>query len=168
MSDSIPKNLQIFAEQYPQFMKLQRQLAKADWYVQDGWVLFIGLMYSGIFFQLYKTHWHNYTLDGIHFEAGMDEASLENKTLQIDLHIGHRNLFDRERFNELTIDSMAEVVDSWNNADIRFSKKNLSERLSVPVKFSQSGFPKQISNALTPLCLELAPIIDEGLLKLKD
>ncbi len=81
-------------------------------------MLFVGLTYSGIFFQLYQTHWHNYTLDGIHFEAGMDEASLESKMLRIDLHIGHRNLFDRERFNELTIDLMAEVVESWKNTDI--------------------------------------------------
>ena len=69
MSDPIPESWHIFIEQYPQFMKLQRELGKTAWYGRDGWVSFIGHYHAGIYMQIYKGHWFNYTLDGIHLEA---------------------------------------------------------------------------------------------------
>jgi hypothetical protein len=161
VSTSIIPNWQIFVEQYPQFIRLQRQLAETDWFVRDGWVMFIGLFHAGIFAQLYKLHWYNHTLDGIHVEFGIDAGALEAKRATIDLHIGHRNLFDREQFNELTIPQMAEIVATWDG-DYTFSTTNLSQRLSVRVPFTKTGFPKQLAAALTQLS-EFGPIIDEGL-----
>lgn len=156
----------IFREQYPQFMKLMRTLAKTDWYVRDGWVMFVGHYHAGIFLQLSKAHWFNQTLDGIHFEIGLTAGSLAEKRATIDLHIGHRNLFDRQRFNELTLAQMAEAVQEMDSVT-RFSKKNLSERLSAEVKFTKSGFAKQLTEAFTQLCV-LGSIIDDGLAQLTD
>ena len=164
MSNNIPESWQIFIEQYPQFMKLQRKLATMDWYINDGWVLFVGHFHAGIFMQLYKSHWFNYTLDGIHFETGLTAGSLTTKRLGIDLHIGHRNLFDREKFNELTVPLMAEVVAKWDG-DVRFSGTNLSDRLSIKVAFTKTGFAEQLTQAFTRLS-PLGAIIDEGLAQL--
>jgi hypothetical protein len=59
MSDAIPESWQIFIEQYPQFIKLQRKLAKMDWYIRDEWVMFVGHYFAGIFTQIYKSNWLN-------------------------------------------------------------------------------------------------------------
>ena len=164
MSKQIPEKWEIFIEQYPKFLKVQRELARNEWYRNDGWVMFIGSSWNGIYSQVYKAHWHNYTLDGIHFEMGMGADNLASKTMQLDLHIGHRNLFDRERFNSLTIDRMAQVVETW--ADVSFSKHNLAERLSLTVSFTKTKFPQQIADGFAQLCTQLGPIIDDGLAKL--
>ncbi|RME55952.1 MAG: hypothetical protein D6790_15420, partial [Caldilineae bacterium] len=71
------------------------------------------------------------------------------------------NLFDRQRFNELTVGPMEALVKTWD-APVRFSRTNLSERLRMDVRFTKSGFPQQVTDAFTRLS-ELAPIIDEGL-----
>jgi hypothetical protein len=154
----------IFQEQYPQMTKLQRELAKQAWFVQEGWVPFIGYYWAGIYMQVYKAHWYNQSGDGIHFEMGLDDESLTQKRAFIDLHIAHRNLFDRVRFNELTIPHMAEVVATWEG-DVTFSKKNLGERLRVMVPFTKSGFAKQITAGFAKVCA-LGDIIDEGLAQL--
>lgn len=164
MTDPIPTSWQIFMDQYPQFMKLQRKLGTLDWYIHGGWTLFIGHFHAGIFAQMFKPHWHNYTLDGIHFETGLTADSLQSKTLGIDLHIGHKNLFDREKFNELTVSAMAEVVSTWQT-DIKFSADNLSNRLSLTIPFTKTGFATQVAQALTQLAA-LSLIIDEGLAQL--
>lgn len=161
MTNKISESWQIFIEQYPQFMKLQRKLATTDWYINDGWVMFVGHYHAGIFMQLYKSHWFNYTLDGIHFETGLSAESLQSKTLMLDLHIGHRNLFDRAKFNEITIPEMAVVVATWSD-DCKFSTKNLSDRLSMQVSFTKTGFAEQLTRAFTRMN-QLAPIIDDGL-----
>jgi hypothetical protein len=164
MSESLPENWQIFIEQYPQFMKLQRKLATTDWFSQGGWSLFIGHYHAGIYAQIYKANWFNYSLDGIHFEAGITAESLKDKVARLDLHVGHRNLFDREKFNELTIPRMTDVVATWEG-DIRFSTTNLSDRLSLEVPFTKTHFAEQLTNAFTQLS-SLAPIIDDGLAQL--
>lgn len=164
MSDPIPESWHIFIEQYPQFMKLQRELGKTAWYPRDGWVSFIGHYHAGIYMQVYKGHWYNYTLDGVHLETGLTAESLASKTLRLDLHVGHRNLFDREQFNELTIPAMAEMVAEWEG-DVTFSQRNLSDRLSLTVPFTKTGFHKQIAAAFTQLSA-LGPIIDDGLARL--
>lgn len=157
----IPESWQLFMEWYPQMMRLQRKLATTDWYVHNQWVTFIGHYHAGIFMQLYKSHWFNYTLDGIHFEMALSAEGLSRRRTQIDLHIGHRNLFDRVQFNKLTVDPMAQVVDSWQTA-FRFSRRNLSERLSIEVPFTKTRFTAQLTQGFAR-AVTLAPIIDEGL-----
>lgn len=163
MNDPIDPSWRIFIDQYPQFMKLMRKLAATDWYVEDGWVMFVGYYHAGIYMQLYKAHWYNNALEGIHIELGLSNEALKKKQAQIDLHIGHRNLFDRARFNELTLDRMANITADWSNCT--FSRKNLSERLSVTVPFTKSGFATQLAAALAQISA-LGPIIDDGLAQL--
>ena len=165
MSTSISPSWQLFIEQYPQFMKVLRQLSNTDWYAAGGWASFIGHYHGGIYMQVARCNWYNYGLDGIHFETGLTEEALAAKILTIDLHIGHRNLFDRERFNALTVKRIAEVVSGWDVEGMRFSRTNLSERLSLPVRFTKASFGKQVAAALTQLS-ELAPILDDGLAQL--
>jgi hypothetical protein len=164
MNDAIPESWHIFMEQYPQFIKPQHKLRLNDWYIDRAWVMFVGYYHAGIYAQIYKSHWHNHTLDGIHFETGMDADSLARKTLQLDLHIGHRNLFDREKFNLLTIPAMAEVVETWDSK-VKFSKTNLSERLSLKVDFTKTGFAQQIAAGFAQMC-SLGLILDDGLAQL--
>ena len=160
----LTQSWEIFIEQYPQFMKLMRELGKQDWYVHDGWTMFIGQYHAGIYAQVYKHNWFNYTLDGVHMEAGLTADSLTQKKLQIDLHVGHRNLFDRVKFNEYTIPRMAAVVETWNMT-YKFSKTNLSERLSIWVPFTKSAFAKKVAVGFTQMA-ELGAIIDEGVARL--
>ena len=61
---------------------------------------------------------------------------------------------------------MEEVANGWEAEGVRFSRTNLSERLSLPVRFTKSGFGKQVAAALSQLS-ELAPIIDDGLSRLE-
>ena len=153
---------QLFIDQHPQCMKVLRQLSNLEWYQTGGWSSFIGPYHAGIYMQVAKGNWYNYGLDGIHFEFGLTQENLDAKSLSIDLHVCHKNLFDRERFNVLTIERMEDVVNSWETDGIRFSRTNLTERLSLPVRFTKTGFGKQIAAALTQMS-DLAPIIDDGL-----
>jgi hypothetical protein len=164
MTLEINQSQQIFFEHYPQFMKLMRKLGAKDWYLDGGYVMFIGPYHAGIYAQVYKSHWHNYTLDGIHFETGLTADSLAEKKLQLDLHVGHRNLFDREKFNQITIPKMVKVVENWDG-EIKFSRSNLSDRLSIWLKFTKTGFSDQVTAGFAQLA-KLGPIIDEGLAKL--
>lgn len=164
MSESVERGWMIFIEQYPQFMKLIRKLGGQDWYVEGGYATFIGQYPAGIYAQVYKSNWHNYTLDGIHFETGLTAENMAEKKLQLDLHIGHRNLFDREKFNQLSIPRMAEVVENWDE-EVKFSKSNLSDRMSLWIKFTKTGFADQLSAGFARLA-QLSPIIDDGLAKL--
>ena len=166
MSDNISPGWHLFIDQHPQLMKVLRQLSSMDWYAAGDWASFIGPYHAGIYMQIAKSNWYNYGLDGIHFEFGLTGEALATKTLSIDLHVGHRNLFDRERFNALTVERMAEIAEGWNVEGLRFSRTNLSERLSMPVRFTKSGFGKQVAAALTQLS-ELAPVIDDGLSRLE-
>jgi len=163
--ESLPESWQLFIEQYDQFTKLHRQLAKEAWFQDGEYSVYIGHYFAGIYMQVYRAHWFNYGLDGIHFETGMTAESLAEKSLRLDLHIGHRNLFDREQLNELTIPQMKEVVTAWGDR-YHLSTRNLSERLHVIVPFTKTGFAKQITAEFTKLCTELGPIIDDGLAQL--
>jgi len=162
--EELTENWNIFIEQYPQFIKLQRELAKRDWYVNDGWTMFIGQYFAGIYAQVYKTNWFNYTLDGVHIETGMTAESLAENKLQIDLHIGHRNLFDREKFNEFTIPEMAKIIEEWD-VPKKFSEKNLSDRLSIWVPFTKTSFAKKIAVGFDLMC-SLGDVIDNGIARL--
>ena len=167
MADQQPENWQIFEVYYPQFLKVQRELAKHDWYRDDGWTMFIGYYHAGIYLQLYKPNWHNYTLDGVHIEIGLDAEALQSRKLRIDLHIGHRNVVDREQFNDLTVEALHNAVNAWNSSGVAFSKTNLSQRMSLEVPFTKTGFTAQIAESLAMVATSLGPIIDEGLANLK-
>ncbi len=156
---------QLFVDQHPQCMKVLRQLSNLEWYQTGGWSSFIGHYHAGIYMQVAKGNWYNYGLDGIHFEFGLTQESLDAKSLSIDLHVCHKNLFDRVQFNDLTVDRMEQIVNGWDAEGIRFSRTNLTERLSLPVRFTKTGFGKQIAAALTQMS-ELAPVIDDGLSRL--
>ena len=156
---------QLFVDQHPQCMRVLRQLSNLEWYQTGGWSSFIGPYHAGIYMQVAKNNWYNYGLDGIHFEFGLTQESLDAKSLSIDLHVCHKNLFDRVQFNELTVDRMEQMVNGWDVDGMRFSRTNLTERLSLPVRFTKTGFGKQIAAALTQLS-ELAPVIDDGLTNL--
>ena len=165
MTTEVSPSWQLFIDQHPQCMKVLRQLSNLEWYQTGGWSSFIGPYHAGIYMQVAKGNWYNYGLDGIHFEFGLTQESLDAKTLSIDLHVCHKKLFDREKFNALTIDRLEEVVNGWDAEGIRFSRTNLTDRMSLPVRFTKTGFGKQVAAALTQMS-ELAPIIDEGLNKL--
>jgi len=110
--------------------------------------------------QMYKLRWYNHTLDGIHIEMGIDAESIRRGTIRIDLHIAHRNLFDREKFNERTVPYMKSLVASWGEG-YEFNATNLSARLSTEVRVTKSGFADRLAKELTRWS-ELGPIIDEG------
>jgi hypothetical protein len=160
----LTKPWEIFIENYHEFMKLMRELGKQDWYVNDGWTMFIGQYHAGIYAQVYKHNWFNYTLDGIHVETGLTAESLEENILQIDLHVGHRNIFDRVKFNEYTIPKMKSAVQTWE-IPYKISTTNLSERLSIWVPFTKSAFAKKVAVGFTQICT-LGDIIDEGIAQL--
>ena len=162
MTDNFSPSWQLFIERHPQLMKVLRQLSSMDWYAAGGWASFIGPYHAGIYMQIAKGNWYNYGLDGIHFEFSLTEETLAAKTLSIDLHVCYRNLFDRQQFNALTVERMGEIVEGWDVEGLRFSRTNLSERLSMPVRFTKSGFSKQVAAALAQMS-ELAPIIDDGM-----
>ena len=165
MSEPLTEGWQIFIEQYPQFTRLMNRLAKTDWFKNDGWALYTGKYHAGIFFQLYKPHWHNYNLNGVHIEAGLDAEALESKKLRIDLHIGHANLFDRKRFNELTLPSIKKLVAGWGDG-YALSEKNLSDRLHTVIPFTKTRFAEQVAAELTRWS-DLGAIIDRGFRKLE-
>ncbi len=165
MSIEISDAWKIFIEQYPQFTKTHRALAKMDWFAQQEWSVYIGYYHAGIYMQVYRSHWFNYGLDGIHFETGFTAETAAARQLRIDLHIGHRNMFDRQRFNELTVPSMAQAAAGLGERVI-FNGKNLSDRLYVLVPFSKSKFSKQVAVAFAELCTTFGPIIDKGLANL--
>lgn len=164
MAETIPESWQIFMDQYPQMMSVIRQLAKQDWYMRDGWTAFIGHYHSGIYLQVFKPHWFNQTGDGIHLETGLDAPALANNTTGIDLHITHKNLFDRDRFNAYATAPMQSLVEAWSG-DVWFKSHTISERLGMRVKFTRTNFPKQMAAAFTQLST-LGPIIDAGLAQL--
>ncbi len=161
MPESLDQSWSIFIEQYPQFMKLLNRLGKTDWYPREGWTMFIGQFHAGLYMQMYKTHWFNHGLNGVHIETGVSAESLASKTLRIDLHIGHANLFDRVKFNQHTIPRIAEATRDWGDGYV-LSTKNLSDRLHGHVRFTKTGFANQLTEELSRW-RALGPIIDDGL-----
>lgn len=155
----------LFVEQYPQVMATYRKLARMDWFQADGWVAFIGHYPHGIFMQIYKPHWYNQQLDGIHIELAVDATCLQNRVANIQFHITHKAVLpDREKFNAFTIPKMKQMVDQWD-ARYKFSETNLSERLSVNVAVSKSTFAPKVAAELAQVC-RLGAIIDEALYEL--
>jgi hypothetical protein len=161
MPDAVPENWQVFMEQYPKMISLRRQLAKRDWYVRDGWTAFIGAYHAGIYMQVFKPHWFNQTGDGIHFEMALTAQVMSLKCTSIDLHIAHKNLFDRDRFNAYTLPLMEALTKDWQG-DFTLKKNTLADRVSKFVRFTETGFPKQLADGFTQLA-PLGAIIDEGL-----
>ena len=78
MSEILTPDWEIFIEQYPQLILLQRAFGKEEWFCRDVWTIFIGHRFAGIFVLVFKPTWFNQTGDGIHLEFGLDEESLVN------------------------------------------------------------------------------------------
>jgi hypothetical protein len=89
---------------------------------------------------------------------------MEMKCTSIDLHITHKNLFDRERFNAHTVPRMEEAIKGWQG-DFWFKSHTLTERLGLKVRFTETGFAKQLADGFTQLA-PLGGIIDDGLARL--
>ncbi|MBZ0299447.1 MAG: hypothetical protein K8J31_06905 [Anaerolineae bacterium] len=164
MTNPIPEDWHIFMDQYSPMMSVIRQLAKQDWYVREGWTAFLGHYHAGIYLQVFKPHWFNHTGDGIHLETGLTAETLQNRATGIDLHITHKNLFDRDRFNAYATPRMKALVESWPD-EIWFKEHTVSERLGLSVRFTKTNFPQQMAAAFTRLSA-LGPIIDAGLAQL--
>lgn len=152
----------LFVEQYPQVMAAYRKIARMDWFQAGGWVAFIGHYTHGIFMQLYKPHWYNQELQGIHFELALDAHCVASRTASIQLHITHKALLpDREKFNAITIPKLKTVVEQWGPG-YEFSETKLSERLNRNVPFTKSNFAQKVCAEFSQLC-QLGEQIDEAL-----
>jgi hypothetical protein len=152
----------LFVEQYPQVMKAYRRMAKTDWFRNDGWTAFVGQYTNGIFMQVFKPHWYNHELEGIHFELALDARCVENRSASLQLHITHRNLLpDRDRFNAYTVPRMAEIVREWGPR-YELSETKLSERLNLVIPFTPTNFAQKVADELDRVC-QLGPVIDEAL-----
>lgn len=152
----------VFVDQYPQVMKAYRRVAKADWFRDGGWVGFVGHYTHGIFLHVYKPHWYNQELDGIHFELALDADAVKRKVANIQLHITHKNILpDREGFNQYTIPRMSNLVRGWGPR-YDLSETKLSERLNLNVPFTNSNFAAKVADEFAQVC-QLGWIIDEGL-----
>lgn len=150
---------------YPPLMQVYRKIATTEWFQQKGWNAFIGHYTHGIFMQLSKPHWYNYTFDGIHFELAMDASCAERRVASLQLHITHKNLLpDRDAFNAYTIPRMQAVVSAWGSP-YEFSATKLSERLNCTIPFTATTFAPRVAAALTQVCT-LDTIIDEALVTL--
>ena len=161
----LPEGWQIFVEQYPQVMKAYRRMAKLDWFQNDHWVAFVGHYTHGIFMQVYKPHWYNHELDGIHFELALDAHCVKNSVASVQLHITHKNILpDREQFNQYTVPRMAELVGPWGPR-YELSETKLSERLNLNVPFTQTSFAQKVADEMAQVC-QLGGIIDEALSRL--
>ena len=161
---TIDPSWQVFTGYFGEFMKVLRELGRRDWYVDGQYVTFIGHYHAGIYAQVYKGHWHNYTLDGVHYELGFTSESIATKSVRFDLHIGHRNLFDRAAFNELTVSRMAEIAAAWEG-EYRFSASNLSDRVHFTQPFRKSKFATDIADGFERLSA-FGDVIDDGLRRL--
>ena len=164
MTEFASEKWQVFISQYPQMIALRGQLAKREWFVDGGWTAFIGAYHAGIYMQVYKPHWFNHTGDGIHLETALNAESLAQKRTSIDLHITHKNLFDRERFNAYTIPRMQALTSGWED-DFWFKSHTLTERLGLKLRFTETGFGKQLAEGFTRLSV-LGAVIDDGLAQL--
>lgn len=161
----LTESWEIFVDHYPQVMKAYRRMAKMDWFVQGEWVAFVGHYTSGIYMQVYKTHWYNQEFEGIHFELALDARCVENRVASIQLHITHKNVLpDRDKFNQETIPRMAELVSQWGPR-YELSETKLSERLNLNVPFTQSNFAEKVADEMAQVC-QLGAIIDDALARL--
>jgi hypothetical protein len=147
MADPITGDWRIFIEQYPQMMSVIRQIAKQDWYARDRWTAFIGHYHAGIYMQVFKPHWYNQTGDGIHLETALTAETLANGATGIDLHITHKNLFDREHFNAYTVPQMEALTKTWQG-EVWFKTHTTSERRQI----YQDQFRQTDGRCLQPAC----------------
>ena len=155
----------LYIEQYPLVMAAYRRMAKSDWFIRGGWVGFVGYYTHGIYLQLYKAHWYNQGLDGIHFEVALDAGCVARKTASIQLHITHKSVLpDRDRFNELTIPRMKQQMADWD-ARYQLSETKLSERINLDVPYTKSTFARRVADEFERLS-ELGVIVDRALAEL--
>jgi hypothetical protein len=159
---SLDEGWQVFVEQYPSVMQVYRKIARTEWFHSGRWAAFVGRYPHGIFMQLFKPHWFNQELDGIHFELALDSRCLRNHSASIQLHITHKSVLpDREAFNQYTIPRMAAIVSQWGSR-YELSTTRLSERLNLNVPFTRTSFAPKVADEIAQVC-QLGEVIDEAL-----
>ncbi|MDA1190736.1 MAG: hypothetical protein O3A46_03515 [Candidatus Poribacteria bacterium] len=157
----------VFTEQFPEFMKVYRRIAKTDWFQQGGWTAFIGSFTHGIYMQVFKPHWFNAELDGIHFELAMNRQLLDNRIANLQLHITHKSVLpDRDAFNAATIPLFKRAMSDWD-AKYELSETKPSERVNLNIPYTNSTFAAKVGDEIGRVC-ELGAIIDDTLRDLWD
>ena len=107
-----PIGFRYFTEKQPEFMAAYRKMARQKWFQEKRWTGFIGPWTKGIYMQVYKTHWFNYELNGIHFETALTPEMEKAKVANLQLHITHQNLLpSRDDFNDYTIPRFQKIID---------------------------------------------------------
>ena len=83
--------------------------------------------------QIFKPHWFNWELEGIHFELAMNEECLKQKSANLQLHIIHRSVLpDRAQFNGYTIPKFKAEMKDWHTK-YEVSETKQSERLNINI-----------------------------------
>lgn len=165
MNPTLTPDWLLFAEQFPQFMKTYRRLAREKWFRDEGWTAFIAHYREGIFMQLYKLHWYNQEHEGIHLELALNARLLQRKEANLQLHVTHRNLLpDRARFNEVTAPAMRKLIEDLEEP-FQFRQDRLSERVNVNFTFSRSNFAEKAADCIGKL-RPLGDIVDDALFRL--
>lgn len=155
----------LFAEQFPEFMKTYRRLARERWFKDEGWTAFIAHYREGIFMQVYKLHWYNHEHEGIHLELALNAELLERREGNLQLHVTHRHMLpDRAKFNESTAPAMKNLIAGLGD-NFEFCDDRLSERVNVAFAFNRSNFATKAADCIFQL-RPLGDIIDDALFKL--
>ena len=84
MTQKLAPDWLLFTEQFPQFMKTYRRLAREAWFQDEGWTAFIAHYREGIYMQVYKLHWCNHLHGGIHMELALNQQLLEKKKVYLE------------------------------------------------------------------------------------
>lgn len=165
MSTKLAPDWILFAEQFPEFMKTYRRLARERWFKDEGWTAFIAHYREGIFMQIYKLHWYNHEHEGIHLELALNADLLARREANLQLHVTHKNLLpNRTRFNEATAPAMRKLIEDLGEP-FQFREDRLSERVSVNFRFGRSNFAEKAAGCSVKL-RPLGDIIDDALLRL--
>lgn len=156
---------QVYLQLYPHFMATFRRIAKQPWYREGQWCSFVAHYAGGIFMQVFKPHWRNEQLEGIHFELACDARCLSAGIASLQLHITHKNVLpDRDRFNEASIPRFERAMQGWG-PEYTLSRTKLSERVNTSFAFSASNFAEKAAKEIAQLC-SLGDAIDATLAEL--
>ncbi len=165
MTQKLAPNWLLFTEQFPQFMKTYRRLAREAWFQDEGWTAFIAHYREGIYMQVYKLHWCNHLHGGIHMELALNQQLLETKRVNLAFDAHKEGLiFDRDQLNVETTTAMKELVQDLGEP-FEFREKSLSTRISATFGCSPSNFAVKAAKHFE-LLRPVGQIIDDALLRL--
>lgn len=152
----------LFTQQFPQFMKTYRRLARESWFQSEGWTAFIAHYREGIYMQIYKLHWHNHLHEGIHLELAQNEQLLKMKKVNLELHAHKEGLGDvRNHLNDeitIALQTLAQEL----GAPFEFLPKSLSGKISATFACAPSNFAVKAVQHIA-LLRPVGQIIDDAL-----